>query len=195
MNRILLPPVVDPQEPSRTFGAEAPRPKRRSIFGTFFRLVGWLGSSPVHWIGVKSIRQGACFIGDLADGARARSARDPRLRTAEAGRFDLRATAFSMGLTVSDLEARLLARRRQTALISYVFAAIGAIFLAVWFLKVVSTPMAEGRFVLAIDFLPLCLLFVLLAFYQALINYQIRVGRTAGWREYLTTEDGFWPRS
>jgi hypothetical protein len=48
---------------------------------------------------------------------------------------------------------------------------------------------------LAFDFLPLCLLFVLLAFYQALVNFQIRVGRTAGWREFLTTENGFWPRT
>jgi hypothetical protein len=189
-----LPRIVDPEAPPRTFGAETPRPKRRSIFGTFFRGMGWLGSSPVHWLGVKSIRQGASFIGDLADRARALSARDRRFRTAEAGGFDLRATAFGMGLTVSDLEARLVARRKQTALASYVFGGLGAVFLAVWFLKVVSTPMAGGRLVLAIDFLPLCLLFLLLAFYQALINFQIRFGRAAGWREYLTTEDDFWPR-
>jgi hypothetical protein len=43
------------------------------------------------------------------------------------------------------------------------------------------------------DILPFCVLLALLAFYQALINFQIRVGRTAGWREYLMTDSGFWP--
>ena len=147
VNRIPLPPVVDPQKPSRTFGAEAPRPKRRSIFDTFFRLVGWLGSSPVHWIGVKSIRQGASSSAIWRSGARARSARDPRFRTAEAGRFDLRATAFSMGLTVSDLEARFY-WRGAGRLPSYPTPSRRSAPFppAVWFLKVMSTPMAEGRF-------------------------------------------------
>ena len=195
MSQIPLPPTCDPNGPPRAFSAGALEPKRRSIFRTFFRGVGWLGSSPIHWLGVKSILQGASFIGDLAERSRARSSRDPRFKTAEAGTFDLPATAFGMGLTVSELEARLLARRRQTAVTSYILGVLAAALLLVWFCKVVATPMVGGRLVLAIDFLPLCLLFVLLAFYQALINFQIRVGRTACWREYLTTEDGFWPRA
>ena len=195
MSQIPLPPTDSPKEPPHAFSTGALEPKRRSIFRTFFRGVGWLGSSPIHWLGVKSIRQGASFIGDIADRARARSSRDPRFKTAEAGTFDLPATAFSIGLTVAELEARLLARRRQTAVTSYVLGVLAAVLLLVWFSKVVAIPIAMGRLVLAIDFLPLCLLFVLLAFYQALVNFQIRVGRTAGWREYLTTENGFWPRA
>ena len=196
MTQIPLGPIGQPAEPLRHFtDAEAPTPKRRSIFGKFFRGVGWLSASPIHWMGVKSIRRGASFIGDLAERAKAPSNRDSRFKTAEAGQFDLQATAFSMGMTVSQLERHLLARRRQTALTSYAFGALGGVLLVVWFLKVVSTPMIGGRLVLAVDFLPPCLLFLLLGFYQALINYQIRVGRTAGWREYLITEDAFWPRS
>ena len=196
MDQIPLRPIGQPEEPPRHLnGSEAPTPKRRSIFGKFFRGVGWLSASPVHWMGVKSIRQGASFIGDLADRAKAPSKRDSRFKTAEAGQFDIQATAFGMGMTVSQLERYLHARRRQTALTSYVFGALGSVFLLVWFLKVISTPMISGRLVLAVDFLPLCLLFLLLGFCQALINYQIRIGRTAGWREYLTAEDAFWPRS
>jgi len=195
MNQIPMRPTLDPEDPSSASNAGAPKPKRRSIFGMFFRGVGWLGSSPIHWLGVKSIRQGASFIGDLAERSRAGAARDPRFKTAEEGTFDLTATAFSMGLTVSELEARLLARRRQTAVTSYVLGMLGTVFLLAWFCKVVATPVAGERLVLAADFLPLCLLFVLLAFYQALVNFQIRVGRTAGWREYLTTDNGFWPRA
>jgi len=195
MNQIPMRPTPDPEDPPSVSNADTPKPKRRSIFGTFFRGEVWLGSSPIHWLGVKSIRQGASFIGDLAERSREGAARDPRFKTAEEGTFDLPATAFGMGLTVSEVEARLLARRRQTAVTSYVLGMLGAVLLLVWFCKVVATPMASGRIVLAIDFLPLCLLFVLVAFYQALVNFQIRTGRAAGWREYLTTEDGFWPRS
>ena len=196
MDQIPLGPIGGPEDPPpHLTSADAPKQKRRSIFGKFFRGVGWLSASPIHWMGVKSIRRGASFIGELADRAKAPSRRDPRFKTAEAGQFDLQATAFSMGMTVYQLERQLAARRRQTALTSYVFGALGSVFLLVWFLKVISTPMMGGRLVLAVDFLPLCLLFLLLAFYQALINYQIRVGRAAGWREYLLTENAFWPRS
>jgi hypothetical protein len=145
MDQIPLGPIGQPEEPPQHFtDAEAATPKRRSIFGKFFRGVGWLSVSPVHWMGVKSIRQGASFIGDLADRAKAPSKRDSRFKTAGAGQFDLQATAFSMGITVFQLERHLLARRRQTALTSYVFGALGSVFLLVWFLKVISTPIDHG---------------------------------------------------
>ena len=145
-------------------------------------------------MGVKSIRQGASFISDLAARTRAHSVRDARLKTENEGDFDLRATAFSMGMTVGQLERRLADRRRQTAMMAYLLGVLGLVAFAGWFFKVISTPMVAGRLVLAIDFLPLCALFVLLAFYQALVNYQIRTGRTASWREYLSTDRGFCPR-
>lgn len=195
MTQIPLPPFDVPPEPPNAFTTSTPRRKRLAIFGLTFRGIGWLGSSPIHWMGIKSIRQGATFIGGLAQRARTRSVRDPRFRTAELGSFDLQATAFSMGMPLYQLERHLAARRRQTALTAYLFGVFGAVFLIVWFLKVFATPLVGGRLVLAIDFLPPCLLFVLLAFYQALVNFQIRTGRTAGWREYLTTEEGFWPRA
>ena len=171
----------------------APKPKR-GIFRSTYRGAKWLAASPVQWIGLKSIRQGASFIGDLADKARAKSVRDPRFKIGDGGVFDMRATAFSLGLTVPQLERRLAGRRRQTAMMAYLLGALALIAFVAWFLKVVGTPMAAGRLVLAIDFLPLCVLFLLLAFYQALVNFQVRIGRTAGWQEYVSTNQGFWPR-
>ena len=169
-------------------------PKKRGIFRRTYRGAKWLAASPVQWAGLKSIREGASFIGDLTARARARPVRDPRFKTEDEGDFDLRATAFSMGMTVGQLERRLADRRRQTAMMAYLLGALGLIAFAGWFFKVISIPMATGRLVLAVDFLPLCALFLLLGFYQALVNYQIRVGRTAGWKEYLATDQGFWPR-
>jgi hypothetical protein len=189
-----LPPLNVAPDAAQAWTQAASPPKRRSMFVTVFRGVGWLGSSPVHWMGIKSIRGGASFIGDMAALVRACPAHDPRFKTAEEGRFDLRATAFSLGMTVAELQRRLAARRRQTALTAYALGALGAALFVSWGFKVVATPVLAGRLLLAFDFLPLCFLFVLLAFYQALVNFQIRLGRAAGWREYLTTENGFWPR-
>lgn len=193
MKQIPLPPLKPRSKTSQDPGKAAQPPERRSLVRRVVRGVGWLGSSPVHWMGVGSIRQGASFIGGMAEQARACPVRDPRFKTAEQGAFDLRATAFSMGIGVSELERRLALRRKQTALMAYLLGALGAMFLLAWLLRMLSTPTEGGRLLLAVDFLPFCVLFVLLAFYQALVNFQLRIGRTAGWREYLLTEDGFWP--
>jgi hypothetical protein len=196
MSQIPLPPVgVPPEPPSASTTAAPAKKKRFATIRKVFRGIGWLGSSPVHWMGIGSIRQGGAFITDLTERAQARPARDPRFKTAAEGGFDLQATAFSMGMSVSELERHLATRRRQTALIAYGLGSLGIAFLALWLLKVLSAPFLGARFILAIDFLPLCLLFVLLAFQQALLNYQIRIRRTAGWLDYLTTEKRFWPRA
>jgi hypothetical protein len=182
-----------PDAPGAADAAARPG-KRRSVVGKVFRGIGWLGSGPIHWMGVESIKRGGAFIGDLSDRLRARPRRDPRFWTEEAGKFDLRATAFSFGISVDELERRFVARRRQTAFLAYVLSVLASLFFGAWLVKVVHTPVTAGRLMLAFDFLPLCLLFVLLAFYQALVNYQIRVGRSVSWREYVTTDSGFWPR-
>jgi hypothetical protein len=170
-------------------------PRRRSVVRGFFRGIGWVGSTPLHWLGVGRIRGSASFISDQVEWVWARPERDTRFKTAEGGVFDLRATAFSHGIRVAELERRLLAQRRQTAVMAYVMGGLGVGFFAAWLVKVLMTPETGGRILLAFDFLPLCLLLVLVGFYQALLNYQIWTGRTAGWREYLAARDRFWPRS
>ena len=195
MNRIPLPPIGVEPEPSRQSRRTPEEPRRRrSIFAKLWGGVRWFGSTPALWLGTKNIRQGATLIGELASRVRARPRRDARFRTEKRGVFDLRATAFSYGITVAELERRLSARRRQTALTAYGLAGLGLLFFGVWLIQVLAAEDSGARLLLTIDFLPLCLLFALLAFYQALINFQIRAGRAASWREYLTIDSGFWPR-
>lgn len=191
-----IPPFDPPPKLRRPpfSGQPTPARNRRSIIRKALDGVGWLGAAPVQWMGVQNIRRGASFIGDLSGRIRTNSERDSRFKTAELGVFDLQATAFSYGISVNELERRLLARRKQTALAAYLMGGLGLAFLLAWFAKVLITPTIGARLLLAFDFLPLCVLFGLVGFYQALLNFQVRVGRTAGWREYLTTEHGFWPR-
>ena len=93
-----------------------------------------------------------------------------------------------------ELERRLKVRRRQTALIAYATFALACIFLIAWVCEALSSPWTAARIALALKFLPFCALFFLLAFYHALLNFQIRIGRAASWREYLATSEPFWPR-
>ena len=98
------------------------------------------------------------------------------------------------GISLFELERRLKVRQRQTARIAYATFALGCIFLTAWTCEALVSPWSAMRVVLALEFLPFCALFFLLAFYNALLNFQIRVGRSAGWREYLSTDKSFWPR-
>jgi hypothetical protein len=170
------------------------RQKRSSLFGRAFRSIGWLCSGPVHWAGLRGISRSASLIRDLSATVRSGSRRDRHFRTSGDGGFDLNSTAFLYGISVPELERRLKVRRRQTALIAYATFALACIFLTAWVCEALSSPWTAARIALALEFLPFCALFFLLAFYHALLNFQIRIGRTASWREYLATSAPFWPQ-
>ena len=139
MKQVPLPPLKRGtplnSEPLPEGAATGAPPKKRGIFRRTYRGAKWLAASPVQWAGVKSIRQGASFIGDLTARARARPMRDPRFKTEDEGDFDLRATAFSMGMTVGQLERRLADRRRQTAMMAYLLGVLGLIAFAGWLVR------------------------------------------------------------
>jgi Mn2+/Fe2+ NRAMP family transporter len=97
-------------------------------------------------------------------------------------------------MTEDALVRRLEERRRQTARIAYGTFALACLFLIGWVHAALDTPLSLSRIMLAVDFLPFCVLFFLIAFYNALINFQIRSGRRATWREYLLTDRGFLPQ-
>jgi hypothetical protein len=174
--------------------AAAPHGKRRLLFGRLFRGVGWVATGLLDWAGRRSISRSASYIRGLSARLGAGAQRDGRFRTADDGGFDLEATAFFYGVGVHELRGRLWVRRRQTARIAYAMFALGCVFLTGWVWQALSVPLTGVRLVIALEFLPFCVLFFLLAFYNALLNFQLRIGRTAGWREYLMTSEPFWPR-
>jgi len=167
--------------------------RRRGLSRRLIGGVGWLLSGPADWAGARSIGRGAAAIRGFAEAARSSEPRDGRFRTTE-GRFDLPATAFLQGATVAQLEARLAARRRQTARAAYAALLIGGAFTLILLRTLLSVPWTPLRLLPVVWFLPFCLLFFLVGFYQALLNFQLRTGRLATWREYLTNGEQFWPR-
>jgi hypothetical protein len=176
-------------QPVGLAAAKKPSAVRRAI-----RRIGWLAGGPGDWLGRKSVGSGAALIGILWKRTRTGPQRDSRFKLDQGGAFDLKATAFSYGISVEVLEQRLEKRRSMTVLVSY-----GALFIAVigmifWVHSAIDQPYTLVRVVMAWEFLPFISLFSLLAFYYALLNFQIRVRRSAGWREFLSTEEGFLPR-
>jgi len=170
------------------------RQKRRSLFGRVFRGIAWLSAGPVDWAGLRGISRSASLIRHLSVTVRSGSRADRRFRTSGDGGFDLNATAFSYGISGPELQRRLKVRRRQTALIAYATFGLACIFLTAWVCEALSSPWTAARIALALEFLPFCALFFLLAFYHALLNFQIRIGHAASWREYLATSEPCWPR-
>ena len=156
--------------------------------------VRWLASGPADWFGRKSVRSGAGMIGKLWSQTRTVTRRDSRFKIDETGGFDLAATAFSYGITVDALEQRLSQRRRTTALLAYGALTIAALSVLFWIHSAINQPYTSARVMMGWEFLPFISLFLLLAFYNALLNFQIRMRRSAGWREFLSTEGGFLPR-
>ena len=168
--------------------------KRAGLLRRSVRGIGWLLASPAEWFGLRSVQAGASSIGRLYQRARAPRGRDRRFQVEEDGEFDKAVIAFNYGITIEELERRLAARRRQTALLAYALFSIGCLFVLGWIWVAIDTASSGGRVLLLLRFLPFCALFYLMAFYNALINFQIRTARAASWLEYIATEKDFLPR-
>lgn len=185
--------MIVPRDREHPRAKAAEMPRRRSAFRRAFGGIGWLAAAPIDWAGAKSIARAASLIGGLAGAMHGRPLPDPRFKVGDAGGFDLMATAFSCGMTVPQLEVRLATRRKQTARTAYAMFALAGLFLFAWVRAALSARWTISRMVLGVEFLPFCVLFFLIAFYNALLNFQIRMRRLVTWRVYILTSESFWP--
>ena len=107
---------------------------------------------------------------------------------------DLRAFAETQGLSDGQARALLGKRRRETATAAYACFVFGwASFLFLLY-RVATVSWASSTFVVAIEFIPFCVLFFLTAFKFALDNFRLRMLRHATAAEFLSTNEPFWPR-
>jgi peptidoglycan/LPS O-acetylase OafA/YrhL len=162
----------------------------------------WIGRARrgLSWIGIPfrsfprgEIVAGARLIGGLA-AVLWRGVEDDRFRTGEDKVFDVRATAFLHGMTEAQLEVLLRRRRKETARASYLAFGLGWLSFAAWVGRAATVPWTSSQFLPALEFAPFCLVFFLLAFKSALLNFQIRMRRLVSAVEFLRTTEAFWPR-
>jgi hypothetical protein len=117
-----------------------------------------------------------------------------RVGSDEMGAFDLGATAFVNGEKSATLEDALAARQGSTARNAWVFLALGVMFFFGWLYRLLTMTWSASATLTALQFMPACAVFFLLAFRLGLENYQIRRRRRVTAMEYVCAPSGFWPR-
>ncbi len=187
-----MPPSRDkPQIGARE--AEVAGRRKKTFVGKVWRGTVWVASAPLRLFPREEIRKSAALIGSLFETVKRRPERGGGLRVQDDRSFDLTATAFYQGISVSQLEALLRRRRRTTARAAYISFALGWLFFGGWAYRLAHMQWSAGFALAALEFAPFCLAFFLFAFKTALQNYQIRTRRIATATEYLQTKESFWP--
>jgi hypothetical protein len=174
--------------------ADTPAQPKSSFLRRVWRRTKFVAGGPIASIGTDEISQGAQFIQKLGNVVRAGPVADARLQRAPDGAIDVVATALLYGITVDALCQRMQDGQRQTARAAYAAFGLGTLMLIVWIYEALHMPMVAGRIIAAVEFVPLCLLFFVLAFKGAWMNWQIRTQQMGSAAAYLRTNAPFLPR-
>ena len=150
-------------------------------------------SAPLVSFGWGEVRGGRRFVGDLVNSMRAEAPIDRRFQYYEDGSFDLEATSLLYGISVWELEKRLAKRQGQFSRRAHLWFGFGWCAFVAWIWRTATLHWTAGHILAAVEFAPFCLIFFLVAFQSALLNYQIRQRRLVSPWQYLRADD-FWPR-
>ena len=162
--------------------------KQRGLWG----MLGSVLRGPVDAFNPRQVAEGAQTIGRLMEVIKAGPQADPRIRVVDDRSLDIAATAFLAGASQAEIHRQLWNRRRQSAISTYCYLAGGVGFLALWTFEALLQPSyASLPYILGL--IGLCGVFFLSAFYNALINWQARTLRLGTAREFLATDDSWWP--
>lgn len=157
-----------------------------------WRALGFLVSGPIATFGVRNVVDGAHTIEILAGRIKAEANRPSSVRLDDAGFFDLPATAARTNTDIHQLEVLLRYRRVQTARATKTYLFGGCAFLAFWvYAGLIAPGGASTAYILAL--IALAALFFIGAFYNALINWQVRTKRLGSLQEFLATSETWWP--
>jgi hypothetical protein len=168
------------------------RPRGRKKRWGFWRGVRFLLSGPISTIGIDGIRESASVIGGLAGRVRAGPQDDRRVHVYDDRSLDLDAMAYDAGVSVAQVRVLLRNRRNQTKRSAFCYLAGAVAFFVLWIWQATKTS-AYTRLPYVVVLLLICGLFCLSAFYNALVNWQCRTERLGTWREFLNTDDSWWP--
>ena len=174
-------------------GLQGDHPGSRRRFGWLLAGPRWAARRAAETTGVAEIRSGYGLVRGLVAAIRREPAPVRGPIADEDGRLDPGAPAFAMGLTECELKRRWLRRRRQTARVAWGCFAAGWAALGLWTWQMTVLPAGQGRFWAAVQFLPFCAAFFVLAFRNAWANWQLRTRRLGSAGEYLRSADRFWP--
>jgi hypothetical protein len=160
--------------------------------GGLWRGLKFLLGAPIQALGTEHIVRSAGLICDLANQIKVGPGPKARMRVDDSRNLDLAAMAIGAGVSLAEIHRLLANRRRQTTRAVFCYITGGAGFLALWLIEAVATP-AYMSVAYVVGLLAICTAFFLSAFYNALINWQIRTLRLGTAREFLRAEESWWP--
>ena len=165
------------------------QPKQR----TLWRGVRLVMSAPAACFGGKQIRENAGYIGDLVQLIRTEPGKDLRLRLSKDRNLDVLSMAWDAQVLPSEIERQLDNRRKQSARSTLCYLTGAVLFLVVGFYHAAAALPASPSLLYVVGMGAICSCFFLLAFYHALVNWQIRTRRLGTAREFLHADESWWP--
>lgn len=165
------------------------KPKRR----TLWRGVRLVMSAPAACFGGRQIRENAGYIGDLVRLIRTGPGTDPRVRLSKDRSLDVLSMAWDAQVPPSEIERQLDNRRRQSTRSTLCYLTGAVLFLVVGFYQAAAALPASPSLLYVVGMGAICSCFFLLAFYHALVNWQIRTRRLGTAREFLHADESWWP--
>ena len=165
------------------------KPKRR----TLWRGVRLALGAPAACFGARQIRENAAFISGLAWMIRTGPGADHQVRLRAGRNLDVLAMAWDSQVPPAEIMRQLDNRRRQSARSTLCYLAGAVLFLLVGFYHAAAAlpALPSLSYVLAMGAISCC--FFLLAFYNALVNWQVRTLRLGTAREFLDADESWWP--
>ena len=159
--------------------------------------VGWgvrktLGA-PIACIGVDQIAENARLIQGLAQTIRTGPGPDPMVRVRPDRTLDMSEMSWEAQVPVAEIERLLANRRRQSRQATWGYLSGGAVFVVMGFIHAASILPAMPTLLYALSTAAICCCFFLMAFYNALINWQVRTRRLGTAREFLNADETWRP--
>lgn len=169
------------------------RPEKSGRGGPIRRGFRSLFGSPAGAAGIPQIRENWRAIRGMAALIIQGPQADDRVRVKADRVLDLHEMAYVMGTTISVVEMRLSARRRQTRLAVYAYLGAAVVLWASWLYEAIASPGSYARLLTVAGLIAITTCFGLGAFYNALVNWQIRAGRLGSAGEFMSTTDSWRP--
>ena len=174
-------------------GKEAKATPEKSRRRTLWRGVRFVLGAPAACFGARQIRENAAYIGDLARLIRTGPGTDTQVRLHGDRTLDVLSMAWDAQVPPAEIERQLDNRRKQSARSTFCYLVGAVLFLVVGFYQAAAALPDSLSLSYVVGMGGICCCFFLLAFYHALVNWQVRTRRLGTAREFLHADESWWP--
>ena len=161
--------------------------------GPLWRGVRLIVAAPLACFGYAQIADSASKIRGLVGVIHSGPQPDPHVRLAPDRSLDVTAMALAAQVSPAEIERQLENRRRQTTRATFLYLLGSGLFVALAFYHAMVTLPALPTLSYLLTMISICCCFCSMAFYNALVNWQIRTRRLGSAREFLDTGETWWP--